>query len=229
MSDTSNENVGFDLDTEVEGTNTTSDEFEVDEFEALDQSSDDVEGEPAEGVSDESDEAPRPGRRRRDEENVDPSEFQYDATPRPRLSSGEGAKKEPGQKRNFQPIPDGWTTPTGLRHILFDRRVANTSSQAMYGFVKNGKDFPYKQHSDGRFIVPVEDETARAAGSELANGPSEIGGVSWCIQAFARRAERRAKAEADAQKAAEQAEASTVDNTGVDHADDVEGDVLVED
>jgi hypothetical protein len=171
----------------------------------------DVEGFAVEEVAEGNTDSTEEKRSRRNEEDVDPSEFQFDATPRPRVASGE--KKTPGEKRSYVDLPEGWVTPTQLRNHLFDERIADLKPQAMYGFVKSGKNFPYKKHTDGRYIVPVEDETAQAAtehdgegnvvSSELANGPSDIGAKSWVIQVLQKRADREAKALADADKAAE--------------------------
>jgi cell division septation protein DedD len=58
------------------------------------------------------------------------------------------------------PVPDGFMTPTALANELGLR------PQIVYGYIRNGKNFPQKQHTDGRFIVPVgsgnEADDARA-------------------------------------------------------------------
>jgi hypothetical protein len=208
---------GFDLD---EAVDSNEEDFEVETVEADDV--EDVEGDESETNEDGTPKPNRGIKRRKEEEaKVDPSEFAFDGTPRPR-QPGSGEKKAPGVKRDFQPIPDGWMTPTQLRNHLFDTRVVNTSSQAVYGMVKNGSKFPYKTHTDGRYIVPVEDETAQAAGDELANGPSEIGAKTWVINAFQKRAERNAEKEAAAAKAAEGQSES-------EDATDAPADVVTED
>lgn len=210
----SDPNVGFDLDNEVEEADPADDEFETVEVEA-EESGEDVE-------SPEGDESPKQSRARRKEleENVDPSEFMHDGTPRPRQPAS-GEKKAKGPKKNYVPVPEGWLTPVGLRNHLFDERIVNVTPQSVYGMVKNGKNFPYKLHTDGRYIVPVTDETAKGEtyededgkpASNLVHGPSEVGAVTWVIKNFERRAEREAKKAAEANKSA--------DNTGVEHSDD---------
>lgn len=70
----------------------------------------------------------------------------------------EPAKKESKKK---DPEPEGWTTPTGLAHMLTERYDEYSKEnpfkpQMVYGYVKNGKEFPHKQHTDGRVIVEIE-------------------------------------------------------------------------
>ena len=59
------------------------------------------------------------------------------------------------------PVPEGWETPTAFAHRLTEQLDGYSKEnpykpQMVYGYVKNGKDFPQKQHSDGRFIVEIE-------------------------------------------------------------------------
>ena len=63
------------------------------------------------------------------------------------------------------PLPDGWETPTAFAHRLTDvldgySKENPFKPQMVYGYVKNGKDFPQKNHTDGRFIVNIEDALA---------------------------------------------------------------------
>jgi len=188
----------FDIDEVVEGepegntdTDSGSDTFEVEEL------SDEVPtDQPAAASTSKKDEEP------------DNTDYMFDASPRPRGPKGESKPK--GESTPRVEIPEGWCTPTQLVHVLKDRAIVKLKPQAMYGFVKTGKGFPWKYHVDGRYIVPIEDEAAQAAGETLANGASEIGAVSWVIKHYERRAQRDAE---KAAKAAAQLEASTDSNS----------------
>jgi hypothetical protein len=90
------------------------------------------------------------------------------------------------------PLPEGWETPTAFAHRLTDQLEGYSKEnpfkpQMVYGYVKNGKDFPQKNHTDGRFIVEIEPALA------------------W-IQV---RVEKRAEREAAKAKAAEEAANAT--------------------
>lgn len=104
--------------------------------------------------------------------------------------TGEGEAEEAKQEaKKKDPLPEGWTTPAQMIHVLKERGICDIKPQQMFGFVKNGKDFPKNEdgshyfHTDGRYIVPVE-ETA-----------------DWVIQHLQKREERAAKR---AQKEAEE-------------------------
>lgn len=51
------------------------------------------------------------------------------------------------------PLPKGWLTPTGLAKVLSEREGTEIRPQRIYGYVKSGKEFPHKAHTDGRVIV----------------------------------------------------------------------------
>mgnify|MGYP001271131685 CR=1 FL=1 len=55
-------------------------------------------------------------------------------------------------------LPGGWLTPTGLAKVLSELTKSEIRPQRVYGYVKSGKEFPHKLHTDGRVIV----EEARA-------------------------------------------------------------------
>lgn len=69
----------------------------------------------------------------------------------------ESAEAKPAPKKKHE-LPEGWATPSGLVHILKERNIVeDIKPQQIYGYVYHGKDFPSKQHTDGRFIVPIDD------------------------------------------------------------------------
>jgi hypothetical protein len=84
--------------------------------------------------------------------------------------SADEAPAEAPEKANDQnaaaskkdPLPEGWETPTAFAHRLsdvlegYDKTTNPFKPQMVYGYVKNGKDFPQKNHTDGRFIVEIE-------------------------------------------------------------------------
>lgn len=65
------------------------------------------------------------------------------------------------------PLPGGWLTPTGLSKVLSEREGIEIRPQRIYGYVKSGKNFPHKSHTDGRVIV--EEKKALAWYDELKN------------------------------------------------------------
>jgi hypothetical protein len=118
-----------------------------------------------------------------------------EATAADTTEAGETAKADkPASKKD--PLPDGWLTPTGLSHIV------ELKPQMVYGYVKNGKDFPSKLHTDGRVIVPVPAEGAEGYGEDATDARA------WILNRRAKtEANKAAKAEKDAAAAA-QAEAT---------------------
>lgn len=52
-----------------------------------------------------------------------------------------------------EPLPSGWLTPTGLAKVLSEKEGVEIRPQRIYGYVKSGKNFPHKLHTDGRVIV----------------------------------------------------------------------------
>jgi hypothetical protein len=77
--------------------------------------------------------------------------------------AAEGEEKKATKKKD--PEPEGWSTPAKMVKVLRERGIVDDSftPQQMFGFVKNGKDFPKNEdgspylHTDGRYIVPIED------------------------------------------------------------------------
>lgn len=57
----------------------------------------------------------------------------------------EGTKKDA--------LPNGWLTPSGFAKVLSEQEGEMIRPQRIYGYVKNGRDFPHKKHSDGRVIL----------------------------------------------------------------------------
>lgn len=53
------------------------------------------------------------------------------------------------------PLPDGWLTPSGFAKQLSESTGTDVRPQRIYGYVKSGKDFPFKNHTDGRVILDV--------------------------------------------------------------------------
>jgi hypothetical protein len=76
--------------------------------------------------------------------------------------------------------------------------------------VKNGKDFPYRLHTDNRYIVPVsEGETVKDLSYEEGN--PERDAVAWVRRQLSKRAERAAnkqRKEAEAAAKASEGESS---------------------
>jgi hypothetical protein len=105
------------------------------------------------------------------------------------------------KKSKKHDLPEGWVTPSGLVHVLKERNIVEMAPQQVYGYCYHGKDFPTKNHTDGRYIVPVDDEAA-AADPDV---PGEIGAVSWIQNQLKRAAERKAAKAAKAQAAAAEA------------------------
>lgn len=91
----------------------------------------------------------------------------------------------PAAPKKKDDLPEGWITPTALAKIV------DLKPQQVYGYVKNGKGFPFKNHTDGRFIVALP-----AEGTE-GHGDPATDGLAWIL-------DRRARTEAKkAEKAAE--------------------------
>lgn len=70
--------------------------------------------------------------------------------------------------RKKDELPEGWETPTAFAHRLTEELEGYSKEnpfkpQQVYGYVKNGKDFPQKLHTDGRFIVEIEPALAWVA------------------------------------------------------------------
>lgn len=100
------------------------------------------------------------------------------------------AAKTPAKKKD--PLPDGWVTPTALAKLF----TPELRPQVVYGYQKNGKDFPFKHHTDGRVIVPVDDAK------------------KWIEDRLAKSAER--KAAKAAKEATDAAAAEAAKNTPAD-------------
>ena len=62
-------------------------------------------------------------------------------------------KKVPAKTSKKDDLPSGWLTPTGLAKKLSELSGTEVRPQRIYGYVKSGKEFPHKQHTDGRVIV----------------------------------------------------------------------------
>ena len=62
------------------------------------------------------------------------------------LTFNKGASKK-------DPLPEGWLTPSGFAKVLSKKEKMDIRPQRIYGYVKNGKDFPSKKHTDGRVIL----------------------------------------------------------------------------
>ena len=77
------------------------------------------------------------------------------------------------------PLPKGWLTPTGLAKVLSKLEGVEIRPQRIYGYVKSGKEFPHKKHTDGRVIVDeakaiawFKDLKGRKADKEAASDKS---------------------------------------------------------
>lgn len=154
-------------------------------------------------------------------DDIPPEEFKYDASPRPRQPKDPNAPEKPkGQGRSKDPLPEGWVTPTTLVKVLVDKRIVNIRPQAAFGLVKNGKEFPYVNHSDGRYIVPLEDGMNYIVREEVdgveqdVEKTFDIGAITWIERHYQRKAERDARRAAEAAKAQENADNAVSVETG---------------
>ena len=59
-------------------------------------------------------------------------------------------------KTKKDPVPDGWETPVQFAKRLSAKLGTDFRPQLVYGFIKNSKQFPFKQNTDGHFIVDIE-------------------------------------------------------------------------
>lgn len=140
-------------------------------------------------------------RRNKTQENeMSDMEIEVEADVEVEAEEAEETEATPKVKKKHD-LPDGWVTPTGLTHVLKERGIAELAPQQMYGYVKSGKDFPFDNHTDGRFIVPIE------------------AGVEWVVARLAAAAERKAAREA---KAAAKAEGADQPEVGGEDTPDVD-------
>jgi hypothetical protein len=119
------------------------------------------------------------------------SDVDLDITEEPEAAAAETeatkANDQNTKKSNKDPLPDGWETPTAFAHRLTDEldeynKESNPfRPQQVYGYVKNGKEFPSKNHTDGRVIVEIEPALA------------------WVAERVEKRKERAAKKAAEAE------------------------------
>jgi hypothetical protein len=90
-----------------------------------------------------------------------------DATPTPEAetSTDTPAEGEAAAAKAPKRAKTGWATEEGYcPPVEFAKKIdehlgqapGTTPPQMVYGYVKNGKDFPQKTHTDGRFIVEIE-------------------------------------------------------------------------
>jgi hypothetical protein len=95
-------------------------------------------------------------------------------------------------KKTKDPVPEGFITPVEFAKQLGKRLGGDETTvrpQIIYGYIRNAKDFPFKNNTDGRFIV------------DLAKGNE------WVDAKNKRKSDREAKKAADAAAAAEKAKA----------------------
>jgi hypothetical protein len=63
--------------------------------------------------------------------------------------------------RNYAPLPDGVVTLVGFSKLLRQKppagRFVDVKSQVFYSTAKNTKSFPAYQHTDGRWVINVDD------------------------------------------------------------------------
>jgi len=118
---------------------------------------------------------------------TDTDTFDLDDEPVVDDTTPEGETEAPAKaSRKKDEIPEGWETPTAFAHRLTEELEGYSKEnpfkpQMVYGYCKNGKDFPTKMHTDGRYLVEIEPALA------------------WVNERAQKRAERAAKkAEADA-------------------------------
>lgn len=90
-------------------------------------------------------------------------EVEADEAEEPEAEQAEASdEKADKPKRKKHDLPEGWETPARMIHVLKERDICDITPQQMFGFVKNGKDFPKNEdgspflHTDGRYIVPIE-------------------------------------------------------------------------
>jgi hypothetical protein len=63
--------------------------------------------------------------------------------------------------RNYTPLPDGVVTLVGFSKLLQQKppvgRFVDVKSQVFYSTAKNTKSFPAYQHTDGRWVINIDD------------------------------------------------------------------------
>jgi hypothetical protein len=60
------------------------------------------------------------------------------------------------EKTKKDPVPEGWETPVAFAKRISAKIGSDFRPQMVYGFIKNSKNFPFKQNTDGHFIVEIE-------------------------------------------------------------------------
>ena len=96
------------------------------------------------------------------------------------------ATAEATAKTKKDPVPDGYETPVAFAKRLSAKLGSDFRPQMVYGFIKNSKTFPWKQNTDGRYLVEIEE------------------GLTWFDAKEERKAQRTAeKAAKEAAKASE--------------------------
>jgi hypothetical protein len=121
---------------------------------------------------------------------TDVEEFELEDEP----AAAEESETAPAkQTRKKDELPEGWETPTAFAHRLTEELDGYSKEnpfkpQQVYGYCKNGKDFPTKIHTDGRYLVEIEP------------------GLEWVKERAAKRAERAAAKAAAEAAATEDAE-----------------------
>jgi hypothetical protein len=102
---------------------------------------------------------------RRDSTPTQEEDFSMEDVTADEASAAEApaAESNGGAKRKKGDVPEGWETPTAFAHRLTDTLDGYSKEsnpfkpQMVYGYVKNGKEFPAKiNESDGRTIVEIE-------------------------------------------------------------------------
>jgi hypothetical protein len=118
------------------------------------------------------------------------SEVSTTETPAP-----EAAAAAPvAEKKKKDPVPEGFVTPVEFAKQLGKRQGGDENTvrpQIIYGYIRNAKDFPFQNNSDGRFLVNLE------AGNAWIDAKNE--------RKTARDAKKAAEAKAAAEKAAAEA------------------------
>lgn len=108
-------------------------------------------------------------------------------------TDGEGPKPA-SVSRNYAPLPDGVLTLVGFSKKLREKppkgRFVDVKSQVLYSTAKNTKSFPAYQHTDGRWVINVEE------------------GLKWWDEKEQRKADRVASAQPLEEDEGEEVEAS---------------------
>jgi hypothetical protein len=144
------------------------------------------------------------------EQPVQPDAATQAAATEAAATGGAKANDQNASKSKKDDVPEGWLSAVDFaKHwtkTLQERgELAENETirpQYIYGYIRNTKGFPNKNHTDGRFIVPVEEATKflldRRTARASAKAEKEAKEKAAAEAAAAKQAETPAEAPANA-------------------------------